>query len=175
MPGGGTDEVAEAKNRAASEKRRKSMLESQDMRIAPEKQRSDAEESWEAGWEDWWRSDRMDAVGWAALFLWGALVVVAENTSIRDNFDWWGGWGVFWVGAGVIVLVEAVFRTAMPRYRSKWGWTLFWGAAFLAFGLGELASPVWYALPLVAIAVIILSGAFARNPDEHDDGWRPTR
>ena len=77
--------------------------------------------------------------------------------------------------AGGAVLVEAVFRTAMPRYRSKWGWTLFWGAAFLAIGLGELASPVWYALPLVAIAVIILSGAFARNPDEHDDGWRPTR
>ncbi|MCP5110298.1 MAG: hypothetical protein GY953_05640, partial [bacterium] len=100
---------------------------------------------------------------------------LAENTSFRDNFDWWAGWGVFWFGAGVIVLVEAVLRMAMPRYRSKWGWTLFWAAAFLAFGLGELASPVWYALPLVAVAVTILSGAFARSADEHDGGWRPTR
>ncbi len=151
------------------------MLESHDTGSAPNPKYNRPKESWEADWEDWWRTDRMDALGWAALFMWGALVVVAENTSFRDNFDWWVGWGVFWVGAGVIVLVEAVFRGAMPRYRSKWGWTLFWGSAFLALGLGELSSPVWYALPLAAIAAIILSGAFARRADEQEDGWRPTR
>lgn len=114
-------------------------------------------------WENWWTSDRLDAVGWAALFLWGALVVVAESTSFRDDFDWWEGWGVFLIGAGVIVLVEAVARLGIPRYRSKFGWTLFWGSAFLAFGLGELASPAWYALPLVAIALAILKDALVRS------------
>lgn len=158
-----------------AENGRKRMLESHDERITPERGRNDAAEPWEAGWEDWWRTDRMDAVGWAALFLWGALVVVAENTSFRDNFEWWGGWGVFWVGAGVIVLVEAAFRTTIPRYRSKWGWTLFWGAAFLALGLGELTSPVWYALPLVAIAATILIGALAHTPDARGDERQLTR
>jgi len=114
-------------------------------------------------WENWWRSDRLDALGWAALFLWGALVVVAEYTSFRDDFDWWEGWGVFFVGAGAIVLVEAIVRLGIPEYRSKFGWTLFWGSAFLAFGLGELASPVWYALPLVAIAVVILKDVLVRS------------
>jgi hypothetical protein len=65
------------------------------------------------------------------------------------------------VGAGVIVLVEAVVRMVMTEYHSKWGWTLFWGTVALAVGLGELASPIWYALPLVAIATVILAGAFA--------------
>ena len=137
------------------------MLESHDHGNVSDFTPKSTDESWEGDWEEWWQTDRLDAVGWAALFLWAALVVVAENTSFRDNFDWWVPWGVFWVGAGVIVLTETVFRTAMPRYRSKWGWTLFWGTAFLALGLGELVGPIWYALPLVAIATTILVGTFS--------------
>jgi len=130
---------------------------------APEKQITDENQWWEDAWEEWWRTDRLDAVGWAALFLWAALVVLATYTSFRDDFDWWHGWGVFFVGAGVIVLSKTMVRFVMPEYRSKWGWDLFWGTAFLTFGLGELASPAWYALPLVAIAVIILKDVFARS------------
>lgn len=113
--------------------------------------------------DDWWKSDRIDGVGWAALFLWGALVVVAENTSFRDDFDWWEAWGVFFIGAGVILMIQTIVRLGMPEYRSKWGWTFFWGTAFLAFGLGELSSPVWYSLPLVALALIVLRETLARS------------
>ena len=139
------------------------MLDSNETRTASDSQRSPTRDSREQEWEDWWKSDRVDAVGWAALFLWGAILVVAHNTSFPDNFDWWDGSGVFFVGAGTIVLIQTLFRFGMPQYRSKWGWTLFWGTAFLALGLGELASPVWYALPLVAVAAIILKDAFART------------
>ncbi|MDH3730313.1 MAG: hypothetical protein OES13_04190 [Acidimicrobiia bacterium] len=114
-------------------------------------------------WEDWWTSDRLDAFGWAALFLWGALVLMAQLTSFKDDYDRWEGWGVFFVGAGVIVLLEAAVRLPIPKYRSKFGWTLFWGTAFLAIGLGELANPAWYALPLAAIAVVILKDALTRR------------
>jgi hypothetical protein len=118
---------------------------------------------WDETWGQWWSTDRLDGVGWAALFFWGALVVLGTYTSFRDDFDWWNGWGVFFVGAGAIVLGETVVRLVMREYRSKWGWTLFWGTAFLAVGLGELASPAWYALPLVAIATVILKDALVRS------------
>lgn len=117
-------------------------------------------DKWEEAWDEWWRTDRVDAVGWALLFLWGALVIVGDATSFRDGLDWWEPWGVFFVGAGVIVLVEAVVRLFMTDYRSKFGWTLFWGAVFLSLGLGGLAHSAWHALPLVAIAVITLKSAF---------------
>ena len=126
-------------------------------------QATDDKSRWEEAWEEWWTSDRLDAVGWAALFLWGAVVVVATYTSFRDDFEWWSGWGVFFVGAGAIVLGETAVRLVLPDYRSKWGWTLFWGTAFLALGLGELASPAWYALPLVAVSAVILKDAFVRS------------
>jgi hypothetical protein len=116
----------------------------------------------EHAWEDvptpWWKADRLDGLGWAVLFLWGAFVVVASYLDFTEDYDWWDAWGVFFLGAGVIVLAEATIRLAVPRLREGWGWDLFWGTAFLALGLGSLASEVWYALPLVAIAVVILAG-----------------
>jgi hypothetical protein len=123
----------------------------------------DPKKPFEEAWEEWWSSDRLDAFGWAALFLWGAVVVVASYTDLSTDYDWWDGWGVFWVGAGVIVLVEAVVRVLAPAYRAKWGWSLFWGAGFLALGLGELAHSAWYALPLIAIAIVILKDALTRQ------------
>lgn len=139
------------------------MVESHETGTTSDNQRRRTSESWQQDWDDWWKSDRVDAVGWAALFLWGALLVVAHNTSFRDDFDWWDGSGVFFVGAGAIVLIQTLVRIGIPQYRSKWGWTLFWGTAFQAVGLAELASPFWYALPMVAIAAIILREAFARS------------
>lgn len=121
------------------------------------------EQRGEQAWGDWWSSDRLDAAGWAAIFFWGALVVLATYTSFRDDLDWWNGWGVFFVGAGVIVLFEAMARVMMPEYRSKWGWTLFWGSAFLALGLGELVSPAWYALPLAVGAAFVMTGVFTNK------------
>jgi hypothetical protein len=106
-----------------------------------------------------WTSDRLDGIGWAALFLWAALVVVASSTEFSNEYESWDGWSVFWLGAGVIVLVEALIRLVVPAYRYKFGWTLFWGALLLSFGLGGLFSPAWYALPLIAAAIGILAGA----------------
>lgn len=108
--------------------------------------------------DQWWTSDRLDGIGWAALFLWAALVLVASSTDFSNEYDWWDGWSVFFLGAGVIVLVEALIRLAVPAYRDKFGWTLFWGALLLSFGLGGLFHPAWYALPLIAAAIGILVG-----------------
>jgi hypothetical protein len=117
-------------------------------------------------WGAWWRADKLDALGWAVILLWAALVVVAENTTFGDDYEWWSAWGVFWVGVGAITLVEAVFRLAVPRYRAKWGWKLFWGLAFLALGLGQLAGPVWLAVPLVAGGTFILIGTLTGSGDK---------
>lgn len=122
-----------------------------------------ARDPWEEAWPDWWTTDRVDAVGWAALFMWGALVVLATYTDFQEGFSWWDGWGVFWIGAGVILLVETLARLFMPAYRSKWWWTLLWGVGLLSLGLGALFGWAWLSLFLVAVAIVILKGAFART------------
>jgi hypothetical protein len=110
---------------------------------------------------DWdvWKSDRVNAFSWAALFLWGAIVVLASSTTWHESYDWWDGWGVFFIGAGVIVTAEALIRLTMPEYRWKVGWTLMWGIVFLSFGLSVFYGPAWLALVLLALAVATVAGA----------------
>lgn len=116
----------------------------------------------DGGWDDWWASDRLDAVGWAVIFIWGAVVVLATYTDFSEDFSWWDGWGVFFLGTGAIVLAESGARLFLPRYRSKLSWTFVWGMVFLSIGLGTLFSSAWLALALIAVAVVILAGAFRK-------------
>ncbi len=113
--------------------------------------------------EVWWRQDRGDALGWAAVFIWGALVLVAEITNFAENFSWWDGWGVFFVGVGAILLVGTAVRLLVPDYWRpglEWGWIC--GFVLLGVGLGDRAVWVWPLL-LFAIAVVILYRAFTRR------------
>lgn len=115
------------------------------------------------GWDGWWSSDRFDALGWAAIFIWGAIVVLATYTDFSEDLSWWDGWGVFFLGAGAITLVEAVARLFIPQYRSKWAWTFMWGMIALSIGLGALFGWAWLALALVAVGVVILVDATRRT------------
>ena len=129
---------------------------------SPETETDEAADWWEEAWKDCWESDRLDAVGWALAFLWGAVVVLADNAAdIPDDYSWWDPWGVFFIGAGVITLVGAVVRMLVAEYRSSWGWSLIWGTVFLCIGLATVSSPAWYALLLVSIAFVILVSTFA--------------
>lgn len=124
-------------------------------------QRKEKEEKKCRGWGEWWWSDRLDAVGWAAIFIWGALVLLAQTTNFAANFSWWKGWSVFFTGAGVIVLVEGVIRLLIPQLRRRVVGCLIFGFILLGIGLGDLG---WFwPLVLFAIGVIILVKVFARR------------
>jgi len=120
-------------------------------------------ESW-----DWcaecWRTDRLHSVAWAAMFFWAALVLLAGTTGSFSELGWWDGWGVFFAGAGAIVLVEAVVRVLTPEYRSSWWWSMVVGSVLLGIGLDSWDGLAWvWALVLAAVAVGILRGAFGRK------------
>ena len=110
-----------------------------------------------------WESDRVDAFSWAALFVWGAIVVLATSTTWHESYDWWDGWGVFFIGGGVVVIAEALIRLTLPEYRWKFGWTLMWGIVFVSFGLSAFYGSAWLALVLVAFGVATLAGALRKT------------
>jgi len=103
---------------------------------------------WGKGSKDWgkkskdwdkWKQDTIDSAGWGLFFLWGALVIVAEVTNFANNFAWWNGWSVFFIGAGIISLIQVIIRLLIPKYRIKWmGNLIGTGILFtLGFSLGE--------------------------------------
>jgi len=114
--------------------------------------------------EEKWQPDRWDAVGWAFAFFWGALVLLAGTTEFSTPYSWWDGWGIFFTGAGVITLIETVFRLLTPEYRYKWVGSLIFGLILLAIGLGTWEVWGWlWVVVLSAIGVIILREVLVRK------------
>ena len=113
------------------------------------------------GWENWCGGVRVDAVGWAAGFIWAAFVIIATHTAVTANIVWWDGWAVFFAGAGVIVLIETAVRLLLPAYRKGIEASLIFGFILIGFGLGGLIGWVWvWPAVLVVVAATILKSAF---------------
>lgn len=113
--------------------------------------------------EEKWRRDRVNAVVWASVLIWGALVVLAETTDFAANSlgDWWEGWAVFFAGAGAIVLLGTIFRLLVPEHRRPIAGGLILGFVLLGIGLGEVVGwdYIWVVV-LIAIAAVIMLRAF---------------
>lgn len=112
--------------------------------------------------KQWWRSNRLDAVGWALIFIWAGLVLLAESTDYSSTFPWWDGWFVFFAGAGIIVLIEAFIRMVFPAFRKRIMILLIIGFVLLSIGLGKLVNLLWPFL-LISVGIIILVRTFVRR------------
>ncbi len=108
------------------------------------------------------RRDRGEATGWAALFIWAGLVLLAEATGYARDFPQWNGWAVFFTGAGVIVLVAASVRLLGSQSGRPHLCEFICGFVLLSIGLGDSVAWLW-PLVLLGIGFTILRGALARQ------------
>jgi hypothetical protein len=126
-------------------------------------EKDEKEDEKRKGRDEKWRRDRVNALLWALVLIWGALVILAETTGYaKDNFSsWWEGWAVFFVGAGAILLLTAFYRLLVPEHRRAITGNVIIGLVLLAIGLGDLISwnYIWV-IVLIAIALMILLRAF---------------
>lgn len=120
--------------------------------------------------------DMLSSIVWAFILIWAGFVFLASNLGwfeqigltvdsswmfrSLDDWDNFGLWNLVALGAGAIILFEAVVRFLVPNFRRHIGGTLIVAAVFIGIGLGGWFS--WsYLWPLVLIAVginILLSG-----------------
>ena len=143
-----------------------------------EREKSEEKSSQEKSWDEKWQRDPVNTVVWACIFIWAGLVFLADNLGYLDRFRIVGpnvpgvsfivgleAWSVIFIGAGVIVLLEALVRLLVPAYRKPIGGTLFFGIFLIGIGLGNLIgwNLIW---PLLLIALglsIILRGSRRRE------------
>jgi hypothetical protein len=158
----------------------------QDQRPYDEKQRAieekelekrdEKEEKTEKSYDEKQRNDPVGNMVWAATLIWAGIVLLANNLgwfeslSIRLSdaawsmpFDlgaWVGAWQVFFIGAGVLVLIGVVVRLLVPEYRRPVLGDLIWGIVLFGIALGrwELIWP----LILIAVGLSLLIGGFIR-------------
>jgi len=115
--------------------------------------------------EEKYRRDPVSATVWAIILIWTGVVFLADNlgwlSAFRTQnifpgtnipFMGLGAWSLVFTGAGVILLLEVIFRLSVPAYRGPVGGTLVLAAVFLGIGLGNIFgwNVVW---PLILIAL----------------------
>ena len=101
---------------------------------------------------------------WAAIFIWGALVLLARASNFETNLNGWDGWAVFLTGTGVIVLLKSVLRLLIPEHRRAWVGDLTCGLILLGFGLGDRVNWSWvWPVLLITIGLIILRRTLQRR------------
>jgi hypothetical protein len=121
-----------------------------------ERPRNEKEEKEEKGrgdsWDEKWRRDPIAAAGWAVIFIWAGLVLLAENMGLLIRFERLETWSIIFIGAGLIVLLGVVVRLLVPAYRRPVTGSLIFGVILLGIGLGEVVG--WVVIgPLVLIAI----------------------
>ena len=118
----------------------------------------------EKSWDEKWRRDPLSAVVWAAILIWAGVALLAENMGLLIRFGRLDAWGLIFVGAGGIVLLEVVVRLLMPSYRRAVGGTLVFAVVLVGIGVGNLFGwDVTWPLILIAIGVSMLLRGFIRG------------
>ena len=117
--------------------------------------------------------DALSTVVWAAILIWAGVVFLAQNqgwlerlnlpASLRyllpRGFDMFepSVWSLIALGAGIILLLEAVVRLLMPSYRRHITGTLIVAAVFIGIGLGNwFGWEIIWPMILIGIGVVVL-------------------
>jgi len=134
------------------------------------------EKTEEKSGDEKWRRDPLGSMIWAGILIWAGLVLLADNLGwlmgIRrslaglPNFDETnlGAWSFILIGAGILVLAEALIRTSVPAYRRPITGSVIFGGLLIAGGLGgavnwTLLGPMF----LITIGVILLLQSLLRR------------
>ncbi len=100
-------------------------------------------------------------VTFALLIIWLGVTLLLQNSGVIPNDR--QGWAVFMWGGGGLILVEALTRLAIPRFRRPLVGSFVWGAIWVGVGFGlwydrwELIGPI----VIIAIGVAVLAGRLA--------------
>jgi len=120
--------------------------------------------------------DPLSSLTWALILIWAGLVFLASNLGWLEQIKSQplgiegftitslSTWSVIFVGAGVLVFLEAVVRTFVPAYRSSTGGNFFLAAIFLGIGWGGIFgwNVVWPSI-LIAMGLSALVSALIQN------------
>ncbi len=138
-----------------------------------EKEMGKHDEKEEKSYEEKYREDPVGTLVWAGTLIWLGLVLLANNLGWLERlriratdlpFDMGfdpTAWTLFFLGAGVLVLVGVLIRLANPSYRQSVVGNVIWAIVLFGIALGswELIWP----LVLIAIGISMLFNALFRR------------
>ena len=128
----------------------------------------------EKSFEEKHQRDPLGSLIWAVILIWAGVVMLANNFGFLDQLAIGGPglpfdfpfsaemWSIFFLGAGVILLIEIGIRLIIPNYRRPVMGTFILAIVFFGIGLGDWGL-IW---PLILIAIgasLLLRGLFQKR------------
>ena len=146
-----------------------------------EKDEKDVAKHEEKGMDEKRGRDPVGTISWAAFLIWAGVVLLLSNIGQLDvllnvikrlnipfselpfdlpfvNID---AWQLFFLGAGVIVLLEVIVRLLLPAYRRSIVGSIIWAAILFGLALGNwlIVGPS----ALIVIGLVILLSRLTRR------------
>jgi hypothetical protein len=115
------------------------------------------------------RGDPLNTAVWGLIIIWAGLAFLADSLGIFRSLSRgdsafplrFEAWALIFLGAGVILLLEAVVRLIVPIYRRAVTGTVIIAIVFIGIGLGNLTTwNVMWPLLLIGIGVVVLVRGF---------------
>ena len=115
------------------------------------------------------RSDPLSTAVWGLILIWAGVVFFADSMGVFRNLNRgdtafplrFEAWAFIFLGAGIILLLEALVRWTVPTYRRAVMGTVILGLVFLGIGLGNLTTfNITWPLVLIAIGAFVLIRGF---------------
>jgi hypothetical protein len=128
----------------------------------------------EKTYEEKYRRDPLGTLIWAVILIWAGVVWLANNFGFLENLSSRFSdlpidlpfatevWALFFLGAGVILLIEVLIRLTIPDYRRPILGTFILAVVFFGIGLGNWEL-IWPLVLIVVGATILLRGVFRRE------------
>lgn len=128
----------------------------------------------EKSYEEKYRRDPLGTLIWAFILIWAGVVWLASNFGFLDRFRNFfsdlpfdfpfarEAWALFFLGAGVILLIEILIRLTIPEYRRPVLGTFILAIVFFGIGLGNWGL-IWPIVIIIIGASILLRGMFKRE------------
>jgi hypothetical protein len=121
-----------------------------------------------SSWKKYYKTGKIDTIGWGFIFIWGGIILLADITEFGANFSWWDSWAVFFTGFGIIALIGGLISLKF-RDKDKAGWNFIISFIILGFSLSTLLNAGWIIVLIpLAIGIIIIIGAFIDKSEIKD-------
>ena len=102
--------------------------------------------------------------GGLVLILLGVAFLLAQNEMF--GVTWANFWGVFLIGLGGILLLQAFLRSVVPGYRRGVVGLVVGACVLIAIGMIPFAGTEWgkwWPLGLIVLGILLLIGQFTRQ------------
>jgi hypothetical protein len=127
----------------------------------------------EKTYEEKYRRDPLGTLIWAFILIWAGLVWLANNFGLLESIRIrmrdlpfeppfrTEVWSIFFLGAGVILLIEILIRLTVPEYRRSVMGTFILAVVFFGLGIGNWGL-IWPIILIIIGASILLRGLLRR-------------